>query len=125
MSVPALVSGARALARIPVLFSICFRHRTIFLTVTAIVSPSLPCPKNRFTVSGGKILLRTDYGCKLNIEPTLPEDFIRKVAEIAALQLTLKVIPTNQRSFFLLAGIIFTIIALWHLLGSSTTVISL
>src|SRR5215813_12848219 len=37
MSVPALASGARALARIPVLFSTSFRHSVIFFTVTAIL----------------------------------------------------------------------------------------
>src|SRR6266581_4124070 len=40
MSVPVLASGARALARIPALFSTSFRQSTIFFTVTAIVSPS-------------------------------------------------------------------------------------
>jgi hypothetical protein len=40
MSVPALASGARALARIPGLFSASFRHSTIFFTLTAILSSS-------------------------------------------------------------------------------------
>jgi len=41
MSVRALASGARALARIPVLFSTSFRHSTIFFTVIAISGTSL------------------------------------------------------------------------------------
>src|SRR5215831_6334375 len=79
MSVPALASGARALARIPVLFS-------------------------------------TDYRCKLLTDLTLPEDFTRKVQKLTVLQPTREVIRMDQRSFSLLAGVIFTIIALLHLL---------
>jgi hypothetical protein len=46
---------------------------------------------------------------------THPGDFTKN-AEIAVVQPTLEVIRMNQRSFFLVAGIIFTIIALLHLL---------
>src|SRR6266498_1088615 len=54
MSAPALASGARALARIPVLFSTSFRQSTIFLTVTAMLSPSFFDLEYPFAVFLGK-----------------------------------------------------------------------
>src|SRR5215510_7396336 len=62
MSVPALASGARALARMPVLFSTSFLHNTILFTVTAIVSPSFSS-QNSLAFFLGRILLRSYEGC--------------------------------------------------------------
>src|SRR5215468_3350133 len=75
ISVPAWASGARALARIPVLFSTSFRHSTIFLTVTAMLSPS---SLSKESVRGSVlwILLRTGWCCKFHrkVDSTLLEE---------------------------------------------------
>src|SRR6266404_4574306 len=76
MSVPALASGARALARIPVLFSTSFRHKTIFFTVTAILSPPY-CPKNLMAQSYCGLTWAASYPTELTRSP----DFIRRMQE--------------------------------------------
>src|SRR5258705_2634624 len=76
MSVPALAIGARALARIPVLFSTSFRHRTIFFTVTAIFTPPY-CPKNLMAQSYCGLTWSASYPTELTRSP----DFIRRMKE--------------------------------------------
>src|SRR5437879_13808027 len=76
MSVAALASGARASARIPGLFSTSFRHRTIFFTVTAILSPPY-CPKNLMAKSYCGLTWAASYATELTRSP----DFIRRMQE--------------------------------------------
>src|SRR5215510_4339290 len=105
MSVPALASGARALARMPVLFSTSFLHNTILFTVTAIMNPSFSS-QNSLAIFLGGILLRSYEGCNTtnSIQLDLRQDCVDRGAWVThgatnGATLSLKILSCSISSF--------------------------